>query len=627
MKKILEKINCPEDLKKVPQEDLNRLAAEIRAYLIEVVSETGGHLGSNLGVVELTIALHYVFDSPTDKLIWDVGHQSYIHKILTDRKESLKTIRQFGGLSGFTKRNESVHDSYGVGHSSTSISSALGFAVGRDMLGEDHSVVAIIGDGALTAGMALEGLNNGARMNSNFIVILNDNQMSIATNVGGMAQYLDRIRTGNVYREIKGDVHKVLDKIPYVGKPLTKAVKDVKGVVKQILVPGMFFEEMGYTYLGPIDGHSISQTMTVLRQAKKIQGPVLVHLNTVKGKGYRYAEKDPSKFHGVKPFETSTGKAKAQSASTGKAYSQIVSEKLNAYADEGRLIAGITAAMPDGTGLSVFSKRHPKQFFDVGIAEQHAVTFAAGLALQGIKPFVAIYSTFLQRAYDQILHDICIQMVPVVFLLDRAGIVGEDGETHQGNFDLSFLNHMPNMSIAAPRDLKMFEKMMDYSLTYMDGPLAIRYPKGKAPELGIEDGQAIIHGQSQILALGKDLAIIAVGSMVEIALEIRDRLLKEGIEITVVDAVFTKPMDCHTFKRMASSHKVIVTMEENALIGGFASELIRQLSKVLHDNDIYSYGIKDEFVTHGSRTQLLEHVGLDADSIMKDLKEKVTIWQ
>lgn len=624
MKKLLDRVNDPSDLKRIRQEDLNRLAAEIRSYLIDVVSETGGHLSSNLGVVELTIALHYVFDSPYDKLVWDVGHQSYVHKILTGRKEALKTVRQYEGLSGFNKRKESEHDCFDVGHSSTSISGALGYAVGRDIAKEGNSVVAVIGDGALTAGMAYEALNNASRLKSNFIVILNDNQMSIAKNVGGIAQYLDKIRTGSIYNEIKSDVHRVLDKVPYVGQPISRAVKDIKDGIKQMLVPGMFFEEMGYTYLGPIDGHSIAQTITVLKQARKIDGPVLVHLNTVKGKGYHHAEKNPTEFHGVKPFESESGKARKSSGSKKRSYGDILGDKLCAYADAGESIVGITAAMPSGTGLTGFARKHPKQFFDVGIAEQHAVTFSAGLALQGIKPYVAIYSSFLQRAYDQLLHDVCIQNAPAVFLLDRAGVVGEDGETHHGVYDLSYLNHMPNMSVMAPRDGLMLEKMMDYSLTYSEGPLAIRYPKGPAEVLEVNDNAPLEHGRSQILSVGKDIAIVAVGSMVTAAMQAADLMCSEGCEVTVVDAVFIKPVDRDRIISLAETHKIVAVLEENALIGGYGSEVLRVTAECECDSKVLQYGIEDIFIQHGPRQQLLEDCGLTAEKISEDLLKKAS---
>lgn len=627
MTRLLDKVNAPYDIKRFTNEELIQLSGEIRGYLISVLSETGGHLSSNLGVVELSVALHYVFNSPYDQLVWDVGHQSYVHKILTGRKEALKTIRQYGGLSGFTKRHESEYDTFDVGHSSTSISAALGFAAARDIHKEGNSVVAIIGDGAMTAGMAYEALNNGGALKSNFIVILNDNQMSIAPNVGGMAQYLDKIRTGNTYNVLKSDVHKVLDKVPVVGKGISKAAKELKAGLKQVFISGMFFEEMGYTYLGPIDGHNMEQVVTVLRQAKKIKGPVLIHMNTVKGKGYRHAENDPSKYHGIKPFEEESGQCKSGPAlNQVRSYGDVLNDQLTKYAEAGEPIAAISAAMPTGTGLSAFAKAYPKAFFDVGIAEQHAVTFAAGMALKGIKPFVAVYSSFLQRAYDQVLHDVCIQKAPVVFVLDRAGLVGEDGETHQGVFDLSFLSHMPNMSIMAPRDEMTFERMLDYSKSYTRGPIAIRYPKGPSAQLSVASAEEILHGKGSVLKKGKEIALLAVGSMVETALEVGGQA--EFDHITIADGIFIKPLDYQLIKHLSLDHHTIVVIEENSAIGGFGSAVVNYVNTYDVDVKVRVLGIKDDFIEHGSRKQLLEDVGLSVNKISAYIKEKVmTEWQ
>ena len=620
MSKLLDHINEPNDIKSLNESQLNQLAKEIRAYLVEVVSETGGHLSSNLGVVELTIALHYVFNSPYDQLVWDVGHQSYVHKILTGRKDAMKTIRQYGGLSGFNKRHESEHDSFDVGHSSTSISAALGFAAARDLYKEGNAVIAVIGDGALTAGMAFEALNNGAALDTNFIVILNDNQMSISKNVGGMAQYLDKIRTGNGYISLKQDVHKVLDHIPVIGKGMTTVIRDVKDAVKQVFIPGMFFEEMGYTYLGPIDGHSVSQVITVLRQAKRIDGPVLIHLNTIKGKGYRHAENNPTKYHGIKPFVKTSGESKKTKTIQGNSptYGKRLSDKLTAYVEKGSPVVGISAAMPEGTGLAAFADKHPQAFFDVGIAEQHAVTFAAGLGLKGIKPYVAIYSSFLQRAYDQVLHDVCIQKVPVVFMLDRAGIVGEDGETHQGVFDLSYLSHMPNMTIMAPRDGKQFDQMMDYSLSYNRGPMAIRYPKGNAPDLDCPACE-IIHGKGTVLKQGDKTAVLAVGSMVEAAL--KAAAMEGSDHITVADAVFVKPVDYQLVENLAKTHEHLVIIEENSVIGGLGTGVLNYIVDKELGVKVHLLGIPDRFITHGSRKELLEEVGLSPSKISDYIKE------
>jgi 1-deoxy-D-xylulose-5-phosphate synthase len=619
MTSLLNQIHSPEDLKDLTTEDLNRLSKEIRKYLVDVLSVTGGHLSSNLGVVELTIALHYVFDSPYDKMIWDVGHQSYVHKILTGRKEQLNTIRQYKGISGFPKRSESDHDCFDAGHSSTSISAALGYAVARDIQKEGNAVIAIIGDGSLTAGMAYEALNNGAQMKSNFIVILNDNQMSIAKNVGGMAQYLDGIRTGKVYRVIKDDVHKVFDHVPIVGKGLTKVAKVIKEGIKQVFIPGMFFEEMGYTYLGPIDGHSIPQVIRVLNQARKIDGPVLIHVNTVKGKGYHHAELDPSKYHGVKPTVNKNGKLIiVEPGEHKKSYGDLLGDRLIQYVQAKEEVVGITAAMPDGTGLSKFAEQCPKAFFDVGIAEQHAVTFAAGLGLKGIKPFVAIYSTFLQRGYDQVLHDVCVQNVPVVFVIDRAGIVGEDGETHQGSYDISYLNHMPNMTIMAPSDDMTFNAMLDYSLRYKEGPLAIRYPKGDAPHLS-DDEVIIEYGRSRVLKEGGDIAVIAVGSMVQTVLDASEMMT---LPLTVIDAMFMKPIDHQLMDAIATKYKQLYIVEENAVIGGYGSEVLRYMNSKKYNIEIELIGLEDTFIEHGPRKQLLDDMGLSSSKIATLIESK-----
>lgn len=624
MSGLLERINKPYDIKGLTEKQLIQLSSEIREYLIKIITETGGHLSSNLGVVEMTVALHYVFNSPYDEFVWDVGHQSYVHKILTGRREALKTIRQYGGLSGFTKRHESEHDTFDVGHSSTSISAALGFAQARDLQKEGNTVVAIIGDGALTAGMAYEALINGSNIDSNFIVILNDNQMSIAPNVGGMAQYLDKIRTGKAYNVLKNDVHKVLDHVPVVGKGLTKAVRDIRNGIKQVVIPGMFFEEMGYKYLGPIDGHNMEQVITVLRQAKKIKGPVLIHMNTVKGKGYHHAEKDPSKYHGIKPMckDAMASKETREKIKKTPAYGDLLGERLMTYAHRGESIAAISAAMPAGTGLMKFAQKFPKQFFDVGIAEQHAVTFAAGMGLKGVKPFVAIYSTFLQRAYDQVLHDVCIQKVPVVLLLDRAGLVGEDGETHQGVFDYAYLNPMPNMTIMAPRDGKMFLKMMDYALTYTRGPLAIRYPKGPAPIIDCSECREVIHGKGSILKSGNNIALLAVGSMVETAMTVA-----ETMDVTVADGVFIKPFDYQLVNQLAETHKGILVLEEGCRIGGYGSVITQYINDHQLDVQVRVIGIEDQFIQHGTRSELLAEVGLNKEGIMNVIKEMETTWQ
>ena len=616
MSGLLDSINEPYDIKQYNEKQLEQLCGEIRDYLIEVVTETGGHLSSNLGVVELTVAMHYVFNSPYDQFVWDVGHQSYVHKILTGRREAMKTIRQYGGLSGFNKRHESPHDTFDVGHSSTSISAALGFAAARDLQKEGNSVIAVIGDGALTAGMAYEALNNASDLNTNLIVILNDNQMSIAPNVGGMAKYLDKIRTGTAYNALKDDVHKVLDKVPVLGKGITKAMRDVRDGLKQIFIPGMFFEEMGYTYLGPVDGHNMHEVIVALRQAKRIKGPVLIHMNTIKGKGYHHAELDPSKYHGIRPNGTGARPNMAKRPS----YGELMSRSLMTFKKRGENIVAISAAMPDGTGLKNFAKKYPESFFDVGIAEQHAVTFAAGIGLKGIKPFVAIYSSFLQRAYDQVLHDVCIQKVPVVFLLDRAGIVGEDGETHQGVFDYAYLNHMPGMTIMAPRDGAMMNQMMAFALEYNRGPIAIRYPKGPSANLENTEAKEVLHGKGSVLKQGVGTALLAVGSMVETALAVAEE--DKFSHLSVADGIFIKPLDYQLVKCLAAGHDHLVVIEEGCRIGGYGSAVTQYVAENDLDVKVHVIGIEDRFIPHGTREQLLEDVGLTKDKIMDYLERK-----
>ncbi|PKM95870.1 MAG: 1-deoxy-D-xylulose-5-phosphate synthase [Firmicutes bacterium HGW-Firmicutes-1] len=622
MGKLLDKIQGPKDLKALQVEQLGNLSREIRKYLVEVVSEGGGHLSSNLGVVELTIALHYCFHSPVDKIIWDVGHQSYVHKILTGRKDALKTIRRLDGISGFPKTEESPHDAYNTGHSSTSISAALGFASARDLLNQKNYVIPIIGDGALTGGLAFEALNNAANLKSNFIVILNDNQMSISENVGGISLYLDSIRTASFYNEVKEDVQKVLRKIPKYGEGVINAVRDVKDSVKQLFIPGMFFEEMGFTYLGPIDGHNIKQVITTLNQAKKVDGPTLIHVNTVKGKGYKYAEAFPSKFHGTRPFIKESGDVKSESK--GKSFSKTFGAALLDLAKDNSKIVAITAAMPEGTGLDEFAVKYPQRFFDVGIAEQHGVTFAGGLAMSGLKPFIAIYSSFLQRAYDQILHDICLQKLPVVFCVDRSGIVGEDGETHQGIFDTSFLGHIPNMTIMAPKNSVELVEMINLSALYYDGPISIKYPRGIDALEHFEDTVPVLFGKSETIYKGNQIGIISVGTMCKQALDVCDKLLEKGYSPTLVNARFIKPVDKECILELANNHEVLVVIEENVISGGYGVEVLQVASGVCR---VLLCGIEDTFVTHGSRDELLDQCGLSSEKLydriidyIKDIK-------
>lgn len=618
MGKLLDQIKGPNDLKGLDTEQLNALSKELRKYLVEVVSEKGGHLSSNLGVVELTVALHYCFNSPVDKIIWDVGHQSYVHKILTGRKERLNTIRNLNGLSGFPKREESCHDAYDTGHSSTSISAALGFAKARDLYKKNNYVVSVIGDGALTGGLAFEALNNVANLDSNFIVILNDNQMSISENVGGISLYLDSIRTATIYNEVKEDVQKVLRKIPRYGEGFINAVRDVKDSIKQLFIPGMFFEEMGFTYLGPVDGHNIKQVITVLNQAKKMNGPTLVHINTVKGKGYKYAEAYPTKFHATKPFEKQSGNVKG--TSEGKSYSQIFGDQLVDLAQENEKIVAITAAMPEGTGLKDFAKKFPHRFFDVGIAEQHAVTFAGGLAAAGLKPYIAIYSSFLQRAYDPIVHDICIQKLPVVFCIDRSGIVGEDGDTHQGIFDTSYLSHMPHMTLMAPKDGLELKEMLMLSAHYNEGPISIKYPRGSDLGVRLVAHQPLEFGKSEKILGGKGIAIISVGTLFEKAYEVALKLPGFGVSPTLVNARFIKPIDEALIRELTIDHEFIVVIEENVIAGGYGTEVLRVVNNCDKRPQVLICGIDDTFVRHGSREELLEECGLSEEKILAKIQ-------
>jgi len=614
--KLLEGIHSPGDIKNLDMNQLSQLAEELREYLISVISDTGGHLSSNLGVVELTLALHYCFQSPYDKLIWDVGHQTYIHKILTGRKEDIKTIRKYKGLSGFPKRSESKHDVFETGHSTTSLSAALGFAKAREILNENNYVVPIIGDGSMTGGMAFEAMNNASRLHSNFIVILNDNQMSISKNVGGISSYLDSIRTGSVYKEMKEEVEKTLIKIPKIGKDVVKVIRDVKSSIKQLFIPGMLFEELGFTYLGPIDGHNVSALIRTLNQAKRMNEPVLIHINTTKGKGFKPAEQNPTKFHSMKPFHIENGKCKKKPCLGN--YSQVFGDKLVSMAKTNDRLVAISAAMPEGTGLSGFAEKYPNRFFDVGIAEQHAVTFAAGLASNGIRPVVALYSSFLQRAYDQIIHDVCMQKLPVVFAIDRAGLVGEDGETHQGVFDTSFLNHIPNMTILAPKNGLELEHMLEFAVAF-NGPIAIRYPKGNASSMLEHKQEPIECGKCEWIRKGESAAIISVGTMTETAVKVAERLDKEHIHCSVINARFIKPMDTQMIEDVAKSHSIIIIIEENVLTGGYGSSFLQHVSDMQLDTRVINLGIKDTFIEHGTRKEQLELCRLDENGLYEQI--------
>ncbi|WP_320936332.1 1-deoxy-D-xylulose-5-phosphate synthase [Enterocloster lavalensis] len=616
---ILEQIKGPQDIKQMSLEELGQLAQEIRAFLIEKISHTGGHLASNLGVVELTIAMYRTFDLPEDKVIWDVGHQSYTHKILSGRMAEFDELRQYGGLSGFPKRKESPYDCFDTGHSSTSISAGLGIAQGRDILGQDYEVVSVIGDGALTGGMAYEALNNAARMKKNFIIVLNDNKMSISENVGGMSRYLNGLRTGSGYNDLKKNVANALDRIPVVGAPMIDKIKRTKNSIKQLFIPGMLFENMGITYLGPVDGHNISQLCKVFREAKKLDHAVLVHVLTKKGKGYKPAEKNPSRFHGVDPFDVTTGKSLKEKQYPS--YTEVFSRKLCQLAKERPNLVALTAAMPDGTGLSDFARHYPGRFFDVGIAEAHAVTSAAGMAAAGLKPVVAVYSSFLQRAYDQVLHDVCIQDLPVVFAVDRAGLVGSDGETHQGIFDYSFLTSIPNMSVMAPKNLWELRAMLEFSMDY-NRPLAIRYPRGEAYR-GLRDfREPIVYGKGEMLYEEEGIALLAVGSMVSTAEHIRQKLKAEGRSCTLANGRFVKPFDRELVDRLAEWHKVIVTLEENVLQGGYGLPVTAYIHEHYPHRRVLNIGIPDAYVEHGNVSVLREGLGIDSDSIIKTMKSR-----
>lgn len=614
---ILEQIKGPEDLKNMSPEELCVLAGEIRTFLIEKISHTGGHLASNLGVVELTIALLRTFDLPKDKIIWDVGHQSYTHKILSGRMQEFDELRQYGGLSGFPKRKESPYDAFDTGHSSTSISAGLGIAQGRDILGEDYKVISVIGDGALTGGMAYEALNNAARMKKNFIIVLNDNKMSISENVGGMSRYLGGLRTGNGYNDLKKNVADTLERIPVVGERMIDRIKRTKNSIKQLFIPGMLFENMGITYLGPVDGHNIPALCKVFKEAQKLDHAVLVHVLTKKGKGYEPAEKNPAAFHGVSPFDIKTGRPVAEKKYP--TYTDVFSKKLCQLGETHPELVAVTAAMPDGTGVAAFGKRFPDRFFDVGIAEAHAVTSAAGMAAAGLRPVVAVYSSFLQRGYDQILHDVCIQNLPVIFAVDRAGLVGSDGETHQGIFDYSYLTSIPNMSVAAPKNLWELRAMLDFAMDYK-APFAIRYPRGTAYRGLKEFMQPISYGKGEMLYEEEDIALLAVGSMVSTGEHVREKLKEEGYSCTLANARFVKPFDKELVERLAKNHRLIVTMEENVLQGGFGLPVTAYIHEHYPQVKVLNIALPDAYVEHGNVSVLREGLGIDSDSIIRKLK-------
>ncbi|MFR8551137.1 MAG: 1-deoxy-D-xylulose-5-phosphate synthase [Coprococcus sp.] len=613
MSGYLDRINEANDIKKIEPEAYDALASEIRSFIIESVSEHGGHLASNLGVVELTMALHLCMDFPNDKLIWDVGHQAYTHKLLTGRKEDFSGLRTFGGMSGFPKHKESPCDAFDTGHSSTSISAALGYARARDLKGEDRTVVAVIGDGSLTGGMAYEALNNVSHLKSNMIIVLNDNKMSISENVGGLSKHLTALRTRESYMDFKMDVEKKLKQIPHVGDSVARSVKKSKDSIRQLFVKGGFFEDFGIKYIGPIDGHDIKEMVRVLNALKRLNEPVVMHVVTQKGRGYVPAEKNPSAFHGVGSFDIATGESLASKSLT---YTSVFSKTICRMGKAHPDVVTICAAMPDGTGLTAFKKHFPGRFFDVGIAEQHAVTFAAGLAAGGMHPFVAVYSSFLQRAYDQIIHDVCIQNLPVVFCVDRAGLVGADGETHQGIFDLSYLSMIPNMTVCAPKNKYELYDMLYFAYQY-HGPIAIRYPRGSAYEGFKNMRPPIEYGKSELMFEGEKIALVAVGSMVQTAVQVREKLLDKGINATVVNARFVCPLDTECLDRLSRDHQWIVTMEENVLKGGFGEACGDYLLAKHEDVRLIHVGVPDVYVEHGGVDQLKKTLHMDADSIVE----------
>jgi len=610
---ILETIEKENDIKKVAPEDWDLLAQEIREFLINKISVTGGHLGSNLGAVELTMALHLSLNLPDDKIVWDVGHQSYTHKLLTGRRSGFETLRKYGGMSGFPKRKESECDCFDTGHSSTSVSAGLGLVKARELKKQNHTIISVLGDGSLTGGMVYEALNNASRMKGNFIIVLNDNNMSISENVGGMSKYLNNIRTADKYLDFKQGIYNSLMDTK-LGEPIVESIRRAKSSVKQLVIPGMLFEDMGITYLGPVDGHNINDMLKVFREAKRCKTAVLVHVITQKGKGFAPAEKHPARFHGAEPFDVNTGLPLVPK--TKSSYTDVFSTVMCKLGDRHEDIVAITAAMPDGTGLKRFRNMYPERFFDVGIAEEHAVTFAAGLAAGGVKPVVAIYSSFLQRAYDQILHDVCIQNLPVVFAIDRAGLVGSDGETHQGIFDLSFLSSIPNMHIMAPKNKWELSDMLKFSMAF-NGPIAIRYPRGEAFDGLREYREPICFGKAEWIYREQHIALVAVGSMVKTALTVREELIKRGYACSIINARFVKPIDADMLDEAAQSHRLIVTMEENVASGGFGEKVRDYLDKTRTGVQILNINIPDEYVEHGNVEILRREVGIDAETIIE----------
>ena len=629
---MLEKINKPNDIKQIAPENMPQLADEIREYMIDTVSDTGGHLASNLGAVELTMALHSVCTLPRDKIIWDVGHQCYTHKILTGRKEELKQLRQEGGISGFPRREESPCDAFDGGHSSNSISAGLGYVRARDMRRQHYNVISVIGDGAFTGGMVYEALNNAAELETNFMIVLNDNRMSISENVGGMSEYLAKLRTSPTYNGIKGSVQEHLERIPLIGEDLVTRIRRTKSSIKQLVIPGMFFEDMGITYLGPVDGHNVEAMTRVFREARRVRGAVLIHVMTEKGRGYLPAMKDPELFHGLGPFDVTTGRPVKE---PGRCYTDVFAEAMTELAEEEPRMAAITAAMREGTGLKEFSEKYPERFFDTGIAEEHAVTFAAGLALGGQIPVVAVYSAFLQRAFDQIMDDVCMQDLHVVFAVDRAGLVGADGRTHQGSFDLSYLSMMPHMTVMAPKDGPELKEMLRFAV-HCGGPVAVRYPRGEAWEYpGTGDSaetdtasgeekacpQNLEYGKAEVLQRGSGVALLAVGAAVKTACETAALLRREGMDPTVVNMRFIKPLDEEMLRSLAQTHSLLVTVEENVAVGGFGEAVRRLVYEEELPARVMTAAIPDVYIRYGTVEGQRRLTGLDAESLAQRIRE------
>ena len=617
---MLERIQKENDIKKLNSEELECLAGEIREFLVEKVSKTGGHLASNLGVVELTMALHLICDLPKDKIIWDVGHQSYTHKLLTGRKEGFEDLRSYGGMSGFPKRKESQCDAFDTGHSSTSISAGLGYVRARDLKHEDYTVISVIGDGSLTGGMAYEALNNASNLKTNFIVVLNDNHMSISENVGGMSRYLANLRTADIYTGLKKGVTNALQQVPVMGDRMIEHIRKTKSSIKQLIIPGMLFENMGLTYLGPVDGHNMRQMMKLFNEAKRVEGPVVVHVLTEKGRGYGPASSHPERFHGTGPFEVKSGRPLAEK--TAPTYTDCFSSAICSVAEKNRKVVAITAAMPDGTGLNRFRKKFPERFFDVGIAEEHAVTFAAGLALGGMIPVFAVYSSFLQRGIDQILHDVCMQNLHVIFAIDRAGFVGADGETHHGCFDLSYLSMIPNMTVMAPKNGKELEEMLKFAVEELDGPCAIRYPKGTACTEMEEHDEPLKRGRSEVITPGSEIAVLGVGSMVSVCQKVCREIRDHGIaRSTFVNVRFVKPLDTSLLDRLSQNHSLLVTVEENVKSGGFGEHVSAYMEACHPEVRVLPLAIPDHFIEHGTVDSQRMKTGLNVQAVLDAVEQ------